>query len=311
MKGNILESKLMSKILALFVKKADIVNNLTTTASGSVLDARQGKTLKEAVDGKAASGHTHDDRYYTETEMDTLLADKFSISGGTMTGNIDMGKAGASSTAKIIQWTTTDGTVFQIRPYNNTFQIVRTPAGGTSSGVLNIDSGGNITVASPVSWRTALGVYGKSDVDGLVGEKLYSVRGTIVESGTTGTAKGYGKATIQIIGKTVLVDFSAKITTAGTVSDVYNVGISVATLRSINASIPAFTVGNGGNIIFFDADGKYSSMNGYAGEAGVNTSANYWSFARVYNTSGNVGAWADSNYQAGMVITGTLQGVLD
>ena len=233
------------------------------------------------------------------------------LSGGTMTGNIDMGQAGASSTAKIIQWTTTDGTVFTIRPYNNLFQIVRTPSGGTSSGVLNIDSDGNITVASPVSWRTALGVYSKSDVDGLVGAKIYSVRGTIVVSGTTGTAKGYGKATVQIIGKTVLVDFSAKITTAGTVSNVYNIGISVATLRGINASIPAFTVGNGGNITFFDADGKYSSMNGYAGEAAVDTSANYWTFARVYNTSGSVGAWADSSYQTGVVITGTLQGVLD
>ena len=234
------------------------------------------------------------------------------LSGGTMTGNIDMGQAGASSTAKIIQWTTTDGTVFQIRPYNNLFQIVRTPAGGTSISVLNIDSDGNIGgVANPGSWRTALGVYSQSDVDGLVGAKIYSVRGTIVESGTTGTAKGYGKATVQIIGKTVLVDFSAKITTAGTVSDVYNIGISVATLRGINASIPAFTVGNGGNITFFDADGKYSSMNGYAGEAAVNTSGNYWSFARVYNTSGSVGAWADRSYQTGMVITGTLQGVLD
>ena len=233
------------------------------------------------------------------------------LSGGTMTGNIDMGQAGASSTAKIIQWTTTDGTVFQIRPYNNLFQIVRIPAGGTASGVLSIDSNGNITVASPVNWCTALGVYSKSDVDGLVGAKIYSVRGTIVESGTTGTAKGYGKATVQIIGKTVLVDFSAKITTAGTLSNVYNIGISVATLRGINASIPAFTVENGGNITFFDADGKYSSLNGYAGEASVNTSGNYWSFARVYNTSGSVGAWSDDRYQTGMVITGTLQGVLD
>ena len=30
-----------------------VANNLTTTASGKVLDARQGKTLKDAVDGKA------------------------------------------------------------------------------------------------------------------------------------------------------------------------------------------------------------------------------------------------------------------
>lgn len=34
------------------VVTADVVNNLTTTAAGKALDARQGKTLKEAVDGK-------------------------------------------------------------------------------------------------------------------------------------------------------------------------------------------------------------------------------------------------------------------
>ena len=33
------------------VNTSDIVNNLTTTASGKVLDARQGKALKDYVDG--------------------------------------------------------------------------------------------------------------------------------------------------------------------------------------------------------------------------------------------------------------------
>ena len=32
--------------------------------------------LQTALDGKATSSHTHDDRYYTETEMNTLLAGK-------------------------------------------------------------------------------------------------------------------------------------------------------------------------------------------------------------------------------------------
>jgi hypothetical protein len=36
--------------------------------------AEQG--LQAAIDGKAANGHTHDDRYYTETEMNTKLAGK-------------------------------------------------------------------------------------------------------------------------------------------------------------------------------------------------------------------------------------------
>ena len=34
------------------------------------------QTLNTAISGKAASGHTHDDRYYTETEIDTALSGK-------------------------------------------------------------------------------------------------------------------------------------------------------------------------------------------------------------------------------------------
>lgn len=46
MKGEILETTL--------VRRSAVANNLTTTAAGKVLDARQGKALKEAVDVKAA-----------------------------------------------------------------------------------------------------------------------------------------------------------------------------------------------------------------------------------------------------------------
>ena len=34
------------------------------------------QTINTAISGKAASGHTHDDRYYTETEIDTALSGK-------------------------------------------------------------------------------------------------------------------------------------------------------------------------------------------------------------------------------------------
>lgn len=38
--------------------------------------------LQTALDGKSNNGHTHDDRYYTETEMDTKLSGKANISHG-------------------------------------------------------------------------------------------------------------------------------------------------------------------------------------------------------------------------------------
>ncbi len=53
-----------------------VQDNLTSTAADQSLSANQGKVLKGLIDSKAASGHTHDDRYYTESEVDTKLSGK-------------------------------------------------------------------------------------------------------------------------------------------------------------------------------------------------------------------------------------------
>ncbi len=57
-----------------------VQDNLTSTATDQSLSANQGKVLKGLVDGKADSGHTHDDRYYTESEMNTKLNGKANAS---------------------------------------------------------------------------------------------------------------------------------------------------------------------------------------------------------------------------------------
>ena len=44
--------------------------------------------LQAALDGKSNNGHTHDDRYYTETEMDTKLSGKANSSHGHTSFNI-------------------------------------------------------------------------------------------------------------------------------------------------------------------------------------------------------------------------------
>lgn len=50
--------------------------------------------LQTSVAGKAAASHTHDDRYYTESEIDTKLSSYLPLSGGTMTGKLDVKDAG-------------------------------------------------------------------------------------------------------------------------------------------------------------------------------------------------------------------------
>ena len=53
-----------------------IQDNLTSTATDQSLSANQGKVLKGLLNGKANASHTHDDRYYTESEMNTKLNGK-------------------------------------------------------------------------------------------------------------------------------------------------------------------------------------------------------------------------------------------
>lgn len=160
-------------------------------------------------------------------------------------------------------------------------------------------------------------ITGGLDVDGrdmidATNCKVYSARGTgLIASPTTGKARGAGQAKVCIVGRTVIVNFAAKITDAGEYNNVYDIGIAVARLRALNSNIPAFNVVNGGQITYYDADGKYSSMNGYGGEATVSTANNRWNFARMYTTSGDVGNWADDHFLADMTITGTLYGSLD
>ena len=57
-----------------------VQDNLTSTATNQSLSANQGKVLKGLLDGKATSSHTHDDRYYTESEMNTKLNGKANAS---------------------------------------------------------------------------------------------------------------------------------------------------------------------------------------------------------------------------------------
>ena len=243
--------------------------------------------------------------------MEAGIEGSLPLAGGTMTGNLDMGQAGSSSAARSVQWTTANGTVFQWRPYNNLMQLVRIPSGGTASNALGISSDGTVSMDVPANWRTALSLYSKSEVDAMFQVKMYSARGNIVRSASSGTAVGYGKATVIVLGRTVQIDFEAQIVTAGTSSSIGDIGIQISNLRSINSIIPAFTASNGGNIHYYKSDGSLdTSLEGYAGEGTLAGDNTRWNFARLYNTSGQIGTWMDNKYTSGMRIEGTLLGSL-
>lgn len=80
-----------------------------------------------------------------------------SLSGGTMTGDINMGQSTASTSAKRIVWTTADGTVFRLRPYNNLMQLIRQVSGGSESNVIGINSDGTYSIGNTSDFRTAIG----------------------------------------------------------------------------------------------------------------------------------------------------------
>lgn len=71
-----------------------VANALTLQFNGTTNQTYDGSAAKTfnvtpSAIGAAASSHSHDDRYYTESETNNLLNAKLSLAGGTMTGNIN------------------------------------------------------------------------------------------------------------------------------------------------------------------------------------------------------------------------------
>lgn len=176
-----------------------------------------------------------------------------------------------------------------------------------------LKSGNTLTKGMTVpSGSTHVQITGGLDVDGidLLTPRYYTAMGLL----DTTDAELIGKAVIQIVGKSVLVDFSVKVDKAGEGSTP-NVGISYSRLHAMSPDLPAFTVTNGGVLTYYDASGAYSSsLNGYAGSGTVDSANNRWNFGRVYkDTSDNtykIGAWAADRFTTGIVITGKLLGTL-
>lgn len=76
--------ELIESITTSKINVSDIVNNLTTNSTSKVLSAAQGVAIKALIDAldSELDSHTHDGRYYTESEIDTKLSGKANTSHG-------------------------------------------------------------------------------------------------------------------------------------------------------------------------------------------------------------------------------------
>lgn len=120
-----------------------IQNNLTSDSTTDSLSAAQGKVLKGLVDGKAPSGHTHDDRYYTESEINTKLAGK-ADSGhihlqGTESGKVDWNTLKTFGVYKIQSCTMTADYHAPVDEYGfGILQVLDSENGGSENRIIQI-----------------------------------------------------------------------------------------------------------------------------------------------------------------------------
>ncbi len=108
----------------------------------SEIDAKV-QTLNTAIGGKAESGHTHDDRYYTETETDTLLSGKANT--GHTHDEATQSLAGLMSAA---DKTKLDGVATGANAYTHPAYTART---GSPSANQTPAFGGTVTVSQVTS----------------------------------------------------------------------------------------------------------------------------------------------------------------
>lgn len=80
------------RLSTVFLRKDQVVNNVTTTTSGSVLDARQGKALQDAVNGKIGMS----------TGTATLTTSGWTASGSNYVQTVSFSGVTSSSTVIVV-----------------------------------------------------------------------------------------------------------------------------------------------------------------------------------------------------------------
>lgn len=129
---------------------------------------------------------------------------------------------------------------------------------------------------------------------------------------TTGPGIATGVATVVLNGGMALIFFDAQITTPPSAAVVFDFGINIEHLRSMNASIPSITPCNGGVINYTYVNGTVQEyLRGYGGCFLAGTSSDGYRIflpSRVYKTDGSIGGWDGASLQDTIRMSGVAIG---
>ena len=122
---------------------------------------------------------------------------------------------------------------------------------------------------------------------------------------------GIGLATIVITGRSARIDFSVRITTAGT-NQMWDHGILSSLLSESGAPyITPVAAVFPCTITTADDGGINTTLTGYAGGMVGVPEKGEWTFGRIYTEEGTFGGWEASAIPAGVRIMGTVYGTVD
>ena len=250
------------------------------------------KTLNDAISSKAASGHNHDDRYYTETEMNTKLAGKSDTTHSHTThltteivASADLNTITTPGWYKCSVSATAAGLTNS--PTKVAFAMEVLSNAGTTQKVYEYSSGGQK-------------IYTRNLYDGTWGvwERVYTTanKPTLGELGAAASSHTHSYAGSSSAGgsanSAVKLDSSAG---SATQPVYFSGGKPVATTYTLGKSVPA-------DAVFTDTNTHYASKNVVGGSTATSNTTTALTNGNVYLNSVENGAVTSAHKISG---TGT------
>lgn len=154
-----------------------------------------------------------------------------------------------------------------------------------------------------------INVYDKTETNSLIQTypKKFLVCGQIANS-QNGTLLGIGQATVILFASGLAeINYEYKITTAGTVSNLFLWGLNRDLLQTLNSNIPLITPEEGGHCSYYNSEGNLiASKLGYAGINGANSQ--FWPIARIYTQIGDIGNYPETELSVEDRVVGIAYG---